>query len=114
MKKILLGFLGGLFMAFIVYVIWAVNTVKNIDSKLPPGLRQEVTDRTYLDRCEEGTRLIQEAAIEHEKGNAKEKCNNFEKARKILKNLNDYEMSRFGKQICWDSKLEEMFKKTCP
>ena len=114
MKKILLGFFGGLFIAFIVYIIWAVNTINTIDSKLPPGLRQESADRTYLDQIDEGNRLIQAAVIDNQNGNAKEKCIKFEKARKILRNLNDYEMSRFGEKIAWDSKMEETFKKACP
>ena len=114
MKKILLGFFGGLFIALIVYISWTVYTVKNIESKLPPGLRQEVTDQIYLEQLNEGSKLIEAAVIEHENGNAKEKCNKFEKGRKILRNLSDYEKSRFGKEIAWDSKLEETFKKACP
>lgn len=42
MKKILLGFFGGLFFALIIYIGWAIYSINTLESSLPQGLRGHV------------------------------------------------------------------------
>jgi hypothetical protein len=110
MKKVLLGFFGGLFIALIIYIIWAVYSINNFDSKLPPGLRQENIERSILDEFERANNLMKAALIAHKNGDDKEKCKLAEQSIKIFRNLSNFDKS-------WKAGVEEMeaeYKKICP
>ncbi len=110
MKKILLGFFGGLFIAFIIYIIWAVYSINNFDSKLPPGLRQENIERSILDDFERASNLMEAAVMAQKNGDHNEKCKLAEQSIKIFRNLINYDKS-------WKAGVEEMeayYKKACP
>lgn len=115
MKKILLGFLGGLFVAFIIHSVWVVNTVNNINSKLPEGLRQESIEPILLKRFEEAVNLFQASLIDRDNGNTREQCRKINQGIEIIRDLPNKNMSNLVKD--WKSfvkEMEDMFKKACP
>jgi hypothetical protein len=112
MKKILLGFFGGLFIAFVIYIVWEIYKLNTIDSRLPPSLRQESVEQGMISQFERADRLIEEAKIADKNGNVKEKCYKLSQAIRLYRKTVEFYDVNYS-----ESDLKEMeadLKKMCP
>ncbi len=72
MKKTLLGFFGGLFVALIIYIVWAVYSINTFESSLPPGLRGPVEHPFVY-----AQKKIEKAIVDIEAGDKRLGCGIF-------------------------------------